>query len=101
MLLGRIRQAWPSWSALSFGEEAQECDSWPTPVGAASGRFEVAAERLVRILERLVAAGTSPSTPGPLCQVAADLVAVTGAGVMILADGVAQASLAAPAAWPL
>ena len=31
--------------------------------------------------------------PGPLCQVAADLVAVTGAGVMILADGVPQASL--------
>jgi hypothetical protein len=53
----------------------------------------VAAERLARVLERLVAAGTSPSTPGPLCQVAAELVAVTGAGVMILADGVAQASL--------
>lgn len=86
-----MRETWLSWSALSFGEEAQECDSWPTPVGAASGRFEVAAERLARILERLVAAG--PPTPDPLCQVAADLVAVTGAGVMILADGVAPASL--------
>jgi ANTAR domain len=53
----------------------------------------VAAERLARILERLVAAGASSSKPGPLCQVAADLVAVTGAGVMILADGVPQASL--------
>jgi hypothetical protein len=55
----------------------------------------VAADRLARILERLVAAGASPSTPAPLCQVAADLVAVTGAGVMILADGVHQASLCA------
>ena len=88
-----MRETWSSWSALSFGEEAQECDSRPTPVGAAIGRFEVAAERLARILERVVAAGTSPSAPGPLCQVAADLVAVTGAGVMILADGVPQASL--------
>jgi hypothetical protein len=88
-----MRETWSSWSALSFGEEAHECDSRPTPGGAASGRFDVAAERLARILERLVAAGTSPSTPGPLCQVAADLVAVTGAGVMVMAGGGAQASL--------
>jgi hypothetical protein len=53
----------------------------------------VAGERLAHVLERLVAAGISSSTPGPLCEVAADLVAVTGAGVMILTDGVPQASL--------
>jgi hypothetical protein len=88
-----MREARSSWSALSFGEEAQVCDSRPIPVGAAIGRFEVAADRLARILERVVRAGTSPSAPGPLCQVAADLVAVTGAGVMILAEGVPQASL--------
>jgi hypothetical protein len=53
----------------------------------------VAGERLAHVLERLVAAGVSSSTPGPLCEIAADLVAVTGAGVMILAHGVPQASL--------
>ncbi len=53
----------------------------------------MAGERLAHVLERLVAAGVSSSTPGPLCEVAADLVAVTGAGVMILTDGVPQASL--------
>jgi hypothetical protein len=88
-----MRETWSSWSALSFGEEAQECDSRPTAVGVAIRQCEVAADRLARILGRLVAAGASPSSPGPLCQVAAELVAVTGAGVMILADGVPQASL--------
>jgi hypothetical protein len=41
----------------------------------------------------VVAAGASPTKPGPLCQVAADLAHVTGAGVMILADNTPQASL--------
>jgi GAF domain len=41
----------------------------------------------------VVAAGGSPSTPGPLCEVAAELIGVTGAGVMVLADDVPQASL--------
>jgi GAF domain len=88
-----MRETWSSWSALSFGEEAQECDSKPTAVGFAIGRCEVAGDRLARILERLVAAGASPSASGPLCQVAAELAAVTGAGVMILADGAPGASL--------
>ncbi len=88
-----MRETRSSWSALSLGEEAQECDSRPTAVGFAIGRCEVAADRLARILERLVAAGTGPSGSGPLCQVAAELAAVTGAGVMIMADGVPQASL--------
>jgi hypothetical protein len=88
-----MRETWSSWSAVSFGEEARECDNRPTAVGLAIGRCDVAAERLVRILERLVAAGASPSATGPLCQVAAEVVAVTGAGVMLLADGVPQASL--------
>jgi hypothetical protein len=88
-----MREAWSSWSALSFGEEAQECASRPTAVGAAVGRCELAAERLARILEQLVARGASASAPGRLCEVAADLVAATGAGVMILADGVPQGSM--------
>jgi hypothetical protein len=53
----------------------------------------MAAESLARILERIAAAGGSPSTPGPLCQVAAEVVQVSGAGVMILSEGVPQASL--------
>jgi GAF domain len=53
----------------------------------------MAAERLARIVARIVAAGGSASTPGPLCEVAADIVGVNGAGVMVLADGVPQASL--------
>ena len=48
---------------------------------------------MVRILSLVVESGGSSTTPGPLCQVAADLVQVTGAGVMILADDTPQASL--------
>ena len=92
-MLGRDARNLVLVERLSFGEEARECHRRPTAVGVGSGRSDVAAERLARILERLVAAGVTPSAPGPLCQVAADLVAVTGAGVMILADGVPQASL--------
>jgi hypothetical protein len=44
---------------------------------------------------RIVAAGGSPSSPGPLCEVAADIIGLTGAGVMVLHDGVPQASLCA------
>lgn len=53
----------------------------------------MAAERQARILARLIAAGASLSTPGPLCRVADELVGITGAGVMVLTDGVPQASL--------
>jgi hypothetical protein len=53
----------------------------------------VAAERLTRVLSLVVAAGASPTTPGPLCQVASELIQVTGAGIMVLADGTPQASL--------
>jgi hypothetical protein len=41
----------------------------------------------------VVASGASPTTPGPLCAVAAELIQVTGAGVMVLADDTPQASL--------
>jgi hypothetical protein len=41
----------------------------------------------------VVESGASPTTPGPLCAVAAELIQVTGAGVMVLADGTPQASL--------
>jgi hypothetical protein len=88
-----MRETWSSWSAVAFGKEAQECNSSPAAAGSASGRSEVAGERLARILERVVAAGGSGSAPGPMCQVAAELAGVTGAGVMVLADGVPQASL--------
>jgi hypothetical protein len=53
----------------------------------------VAGDRRERIVARLVAAGGSSSTPGPLCRVAADVIGLTGAGVMVLHDGVPQASL--------
>jgi hypothetical protein len=53
----------------------------------------VAAERLARILARLVAAGASAQMPGPLCRVAAEVVGVSGAGVMVLSGGTPQASL--------
>jgi GAF domain len=53
----------------------------------------MAADRLARILARLVAAGGSSSAPGPLCAVAAEIIGVSGAGVMVLDDGVPQASL--------
>jgi hypothetical protein len=53
----------------------------------------VASDRRARILAHVVAAGGSASKPGPLCEVAAELIGVTGAGVMVLADDVPQASL--------
>ena len=53
----------------------------------------MAADRLTRIVARIVAAGGSPSSPGPLCEVAAEIIGVTGAGVMVLDDGAPQASL--------
>jgi GAF domain len=53
----------------------------------------VAGDRRARIVARIVEAGGSPSAPGPLCQVAADIIGLTGAGVMVLHDGVPQASL--------
>ena len=73
-----MRETWSSWSALLFREEAQEATAGQPSVGAAIGRFEVAADRLARILERVVAAGTSRRRAryGPVRG--ADLVAVTG-----------------------
>jgi hypothetical protein len=53
----------------------------------------MAADRRARIVGRIVAAGGTPSAPGPLCEVAADIIGLTGAGVMVLRDGVPQASL--------
>lgn len=51
----------------------------------------MAADRLVRILSRL-AGGDGSITPR-LCEVAAEVTATTGAGVMLLAEGRPQASL--------
>jgi hypothetical protein len=53
----------------------------------------MAADRRARIVARIVAAGGSPSAPGPLCEVAAEVIGVTGAGVMVMHDDVPQASL--------
>jgi len=89
-----MRETWSSWSAESFSEETREwnCRSaffdFPNV-----GQPEVAGDRRARIVARIVAAGGSPSAPGPLCQVAADVIGLTGAGVMVLHDGVPQASL--------
>jgi hypothetical protein len=53
----------------------------------------MAADRRARIVARIVAAGGSPSAPGPLCEVAAEVIGVTGAGVMVMHDDIPQASL--------
>jgi hypothetical protein len=53
----------------------------------------MAADRRSRIVARIVAAGGTPSAPGPLCEVAAEVIGLSGAGVMVLRDGVPQASL--------
>ena len=78
---------------MPFGKEAHEWNHRFALIDRNVGRPEMAAERLSRIVARIAAAGGSASTPGPLCEVAADIVGVTGAGVMVLADGVPQASL--------
>ncbi len=54
---------------------------------------ELAAERLARILAHLTAASAGAQTPGPMCQVAAEIVDVSGAGIMVLSGDVPQASL--------
>jgi hypothetical protein len=53
----------------------------------------MAGDRRARIVTRLVAAGGTPSAPGSLCKVAAEIIGLTGAGVMVMSDGVPQASL--------
>ena len=53
----------------------------------------MAADRLARITARLAAAGGNSSAPGPLCEVAAEIIGVTGAGVMVLEDDAPQASI--------
>lgn len=58
-----------------------------------AGQPEMAADRRARIVARIVAAGGSSSEPGPLCEVAAQVIGVTGAGVMVMRDGAPQASL--------
>ncbi len=88
-----MRKTWSSWSVVPFGKETHEWNCGLAQLGFTKGQPEVTAERLGRILARLVAAGASPSLPGPLCEVAAEIIGITGAGVMVLADGVPQASL--------
>ena len=89
-----MRETWSSWSAEPFGKETREwnCRSAFLDFCIVS-RPEMPGERRARIVARIVAAGGSPSAPGPLCQVAADIIGLTGAGVMVLHDGVPQASL--------
>jgi GAF domain-containing protein len=55
----------------------------------------VAADRRARILAHLMAAGDGMSASRPLCEAATELVGVTGAGVMVVTDGLPQASLCA------
>lgn len=88
-----MRKTWSSWSAVPFGKEAHEWNHRTALFDCSFCQPDMAAERLARIVARIVVAGGNASTPGPLCEVAADVVGVSGAGVMVLADGVPQASL--------
>ncbi len=65
----------------------------PTPLDFTFGQPEMAADRRTRIVAHIVAAGGSPSSPGPLCEVAAEIIGVTRAGVMVLGHSAPQASL--------
>lgn len=64
--------------------EHQDPGNFPTP----RARRE-AAERLVRLLQ----ADGGAQLPGALCRVAAEVIDVSGAGVMVLSGGLPQASL--------
>jgi hypothetical protein len=78
----------------AFGKEPRDWNCWSALLSLfTAGRSEMAADRRARIVARIVAAGGTPSAPGPLCEVAADIIGLTGAGVMVLRDGVPQASL--------
>ena len=78
----------------AFGKETREWNSRCALLDLlVAGQPEMAGDRRARIVARIVAAGGTPSAPGPLCEVAADIIGLTGAGVMVLHDGVPQASL--------
>jgi hypothetical protein len=88
------RETKSSWSAEPFGKETRDWNSRSALHDFSRlGQPEVAGNRRARIVARIVAAGGGPSVPGPLCRVAADIIGLTGAGVMVLHDGVPQASL--------
>lgn len=78
---------------MPFGKRGPRWTSKYSITFPSPRRAEVAAERLLHILARLVANGASAEVPGPLCQVAAEVVGVSGAGVMVLSDDVPQASM--------
>jgi hypothetical protein len=53
----------------------------------------MAGDRLLRILSRLEAGATSPPAPAQLCEVCADVMAVTGAGIMLMSGDVPRGSI--------
>lgn len=53
----------------------------------------MAGERLLRILARLETGGTAGPAPARLCEVCAEVMAMTGAGIMLMSGDVARASV--------
>jgi hypothetical protein len=83
-----------SWSDLLSSKEARWTSNWACTDQIVSS-LDVTAERRARILQLIVAGGGSPTVPGPICRVAAEVTRVTGAGVIVLTDDAPQASLCA------
>jgi GAF domain-containing protein len=50
-------------------------------------------DRILRILSRLASDGDSPSGSARLCEVCADVTAMTGAGIMLMSGDVSQGSV--------
>jgi GAF domain-containing protein len=53
----------------------------------------VAGHRLVRILSMLAAGGETEPGPARLCEIGADITAMTGAGIMLMSGDVSQVSV--------
>ena len=53
----------------------------------------MSSERRLRILDRLVRGGQPPLETTRLCQVCAEMTATTGAGIMLVAEGLSRGSV--------
>jgi len=53
----------------------------------------MAGDRLLRILSRLIDAGTISSAPAGLCDVSAEVLGVTGAGIILMSGDIQQGSI--------
>jgi hypothetical protein len=83
----------PCGAPCRSAREAPRCIPRTVVIFPNLRQAEVVVDRLAIILARLGANGASIQVPGRLCQVAAEVVGISEAGVMVLSGDLPQASL--------